>query len=151
MQVRRANRSDLPSLLLLAEQFHSEDPAFKNLPFDATVTMGTFGDYLGKPFCCLLVAEEKGRITGFFMGHVSRAAWGAFRESFEDFFYVMPQHRAGGAGRKLLDAYVAWARDMGATIVGSGIRSRINEDAAAGLLESAGFARIGTLWVHRGS
>lgn len=150
MQVRQAKRSDLPGLLLLAEQFHGEDPAFSNLPFDAAVTMGTFGEYLRKQFCCLLVVESNENLAGFFMGHVSRAQWGTFREAFEDFFYVLPAHRAEGAGRMLLDAYVEWARNMGATVVGSGLRSRINEDAAAQLLESAGFAQIGTLWVHRG-
>ncbi|NPU91384.1 MAG: GNAT family N-acetyltransferase [Gammaproteobacteria bacterium] len=151
MQVRPAKRSDLPSLILLADQFHSEDPAFSSTPFDASIVLASFDDYLKNENCCLFVTEQHGQLTGFFMGHVSRSAWGQFREAGEDFFYVTPDSRGTGAGDLLVQSYVEWAKEKGALITGTAIRSQINANAVSLLLDRNGFVPMGTLWVYRGS
>lgn len=150
MNIRPAKHCDIPSLILLAEQFHAEDPAFSNIPIDSVIVEKTLADSVAAPNFCLLVAEAEAHICGFFLGHVSDSMWGPFSESFEDFFYVEPEYRSQAAGAQLLAAYVEWADGRGALIKGAGVRSQISEDAAFALLASAGFVPFGTLWIYRG-
>lgn len=150
MIIRPAKRSDIPGLILLADKFHTEDPAFSATPFDPSIVLASFEDYLRNENCCVFIAEQNELLLGFFMGHLFRSKWGAFREATEEYVYVVPEMRGGGAGDLLIQAYVGWSREKGALIVGCNVRSQINANAAAALLGRNGFVPFGTHWVYRG-
>lgn len=150
MQVRPAKRSDIPSLILLADSFHAEDPAFSATPFDPSIVLSSLDDYLRNENCCLFVTEQNEQLNGFFMGHTFRSKWGAFREATEEHLYVVPEMRRLGAGDMLLQSYIGWAKEKGALIIGCSVRSQINASAVSILLDRNGFVPFGTHWVYRG-
>ncbi len=85
-----------------------------------------------------LVAEVAGEAIGL--------AWGRIESATPDVahlyqMWVDPLHRGRGAGRLLLDAVVAWARERGASKVQLGVTE--GDTPARRLYERAGFEAIG--------
>jgi L-amino acid N-acyltransferase len=90
----------------------------------------------------VLVAELEGQVVGW----SSLSRWSdrlAYADTAETTFYVHPQHRGQGIGRRLKEATVAEARRLGFhTLI-----ARVAEGSVASLHlnESLGFVRVGTL------
>ncbi len=86
-----------------------------------------------------LVAEVAGEPMGLAWGRIERR-----RPSVANVYqmWVHPVHRQRGAGQKLLDAVIAWARAHGAEHVDLGVTC--GDSAARRLYERAGFKSLGT-------
>lgn len=121
MVIRRMAEADLP---LVAE--------LEKLCFRESWSYGTLEAGLYSPFDACFVLEEKGSVIGYAdlrilagEGEIQRIA-------------VLPEFRRQGAGRKLMDAMVDFAREN--QVYAITLEVRAGNRAARNLYESYGFA-----------
>lgn len=59
-------------------------------------------------------------------------------------WYVVPEHRGGMVGVRLIRMFENWARDVGAVNICTGATSGINSKRGAAFLEKLGYSPVGT-------
>jgi GNAT superfamily N-acetyltransferase len=91
-------------------------------------------------------AERDGRIIGFAAGAICDHPMFDMLMAFEYAIYVLPEHRGGLSGLRLLKAYVSRARDAGVVDINAGVTTAISVDRTARMYELAGLYAIGTLF-----
>lgn len=92
-----------------------------------------------------LVAEHRETITGMIGGYVSQTYFGSGRVARDFLVYVIPVYRGGRSFLMLVNGFVAWAKDRGATKVH--LSSSANMGDVGPLYERIGFDRVGS--IHR--
>lgn len=109
--IRLANTSDYARLLQLFREFHQVSP-YSHLPFSEQKA-GQLLEHVEKVSDgVVLVAENKGIVTGFLAGLVSELPFAHIRVASELAWWVDPLYRKGTDGIKLLEAYEYWARNV---------------------------------------
>jgi GNAT superfamily N-acetyltransferase len=64
-----------------------------------------------------------------------------------DFFvYVIPEKRGTAAGVRLVQAYMRWAKDLGAKTIGLGVSAQINSERVGNLYRKMGFQDSYTIY-----
>lgn len=106
MQVRKANRADVPTILELikglAEYEKEPDEVINTVE---GLTRALFDDNL----CEAFVAEHEDEIIGFALFYTSYSTWKGPCIYLED-LYILPDRRQFGAGSALFDAVVDLAK-----------------------------------------
>lgn len=109
-----AEHSDIPELLTLGAQMHSET-AYRNIPFILSRFQAHIEMYLeDRNNYQIFIHKVSGRIQGALF---AKATPYFFSESLlvsEDLFYVFPRDRSLKIARKLITAVEVWARTIGA-------------------------------------
>lgn len=88
-------------------------------------------------------ARHDSRLVGHIGFIVHKARHTGRLNAIEDYFYLRPEYRGGGNGRKLLEFSVAALRGRGCA--GIGMSSKVTHDISP-LLEKLGFKRVASLW-----
>ena len=107
MQVRKAQRADVPTILELIKglaDYEKEPDEVINTVED--LAQALFDDQL----CEALVVEQDGLIIGFALFYTSYSTWKGPCIYLED-LYILPEHRQFGGGSALFDAVVGIARE----------------------------------------
>ncbi len=105
-RVSRADESDIPVLLMLAEEFMLEEA-------NREKRLEILRQALKRQDYELLVAELDGEIIGFIDQWIIHDFAHGAKLSFIQNLYVVSKHRRGGVGDKLLEEIVASAKDKG--------------------------------------
>lgn len=131
--IRLATPEDIPRILQMAYGFHED--AIR--PLGLGYTPASFGAYLvfliQSPIASVFVLEEDGRIRGTIAGLIS--PWfmcGSDVILTEQWVWVEPEARGGGAFSALLKALTRWGIGLGATklcmvAIGSGTEKQVRE------------------------
>ncbi len=149
--IRKATTIDVPRILDLGEQMHAESPRYGRLTFSRLAAEAQIKALIGG-HGVVLVAEVDGAIVGGIMC-VMGPHWASLDYvATELCLFVLPMHRVGSVGLKLVSAFRQWAYDEGAVMAVAGVSTGINHEGCAKLYERAGFNRssIG-LELHFGS
>lgn len=148
--IRPATLIDVPRLVELAEQMHGES-RFASLAFDADKMAATLAALAGGAGC-LLVAEHDGQIIGGFAGWCAEHFFSREKTAGDFGLFVQPDRRGGIAAARLLQAFVAWAREQGVADqwIQAGITTGVHIEATTRLYRSIGFAPIGTVFEFQG-
>jgi ribosomal protein S18 acetylase RimI-like enzyme len=85
----------------------------------ARVVREMYREWLSTPDAFAFIAEDDGRPVGFVVGFYEGAhfMWDTGRVGHIDSFYVLPETRGLGVGRRLMDAAYAEMREAGVTTV----------------------------------
>lgn len=89
------------------------------------------------------VAVEDDKVVGMFLAHATRIFYGDTTIAAEDVFFVDQDNRGTRAGIKLIKAYLAWAKEIGASYAMVGVTTGIHEARTGKLLEHLGFEDFG--------
>ena len=144
MQVRSAKLPDVPALVALGQEFISEAPNYSNRKFDANALRQNLESVVNGQGA-IFVVEAGTEIVG---GIVCLTAKDWFNDdviAFEQVFYISPTYRTTQASFLLIDAFIAWSKNMGASRIQCGTTTGINTRGCIRLYERLGFTQYGTV------
>lgn len=147
-EIRPATAADLDAMVALAESMHMESPRFRGFRFLPARLRATLESLLDKPHGCLLVVEQNGEIVGAFAGLVVPHFSLDVLQACDLGLFMAPQHRGGTAAVRLVNAYLKWAKDIGAE-ASIGINTGVQPHRTERLLASMGAEQTGTTWTWR--
>lgn len=135
MIIHKAKSDDKPALLQLAQDFATsfavEQAAFER-SFDALLT---------HPEAYLAVADADGTVTGYVLGFDHPAFFANGRVAWAEEIMVTRTFRRQSAGRKLVEAFEAWAAEREVKQIALATRRASDFYAALGYEESAVYFR----------
>ena len=144
MQVRSAKLPDVPALVALGQEFISEAPNYSSRKFDANALRQNLESVVNGQGA-IFVVEAGTEIVG---GIVCLTAKDWFNDdviAFEQVFYISPTYRTTQASFLLVDAFIAWSKNMGASRIQCGTTTGINTRGCIRLYERLGFTQYGTV------
>ena len=144
MQVRSAKLPDVPALVALGQEFISEAPNYSSRKFDANALRQNLESVVNGQGA-IFVVEAGTEIVG---GIVCLTAKDWFNDgviAFEQVFYISPTYRTTQAPFLLIDAFIAWSKNMGASRIQCGTTTGINTRGCIRLYERFGFTKYGTV------
>ena len=144
MQVRSAKLPDVPALVALGQEFISEAPNYSSRKFDANALRQNLESVVNGQGA-IFVVEAGTEIVG---GIVCLTAKDWFNDdviAFEQVFYISPTYRTTQASFLLIDAFIAWSKNMGASRIQCGTTTGIKTRGCMRLYERLGFTQYGTV------
>lgn len=149
--IREATTDDIGVMLNLGAEMHAESRYTRFTWNDAKVhrlleTLIASDDGLA------LVAEREGRVVGGFLGAAFDHWCTDARQSSDFALFVLPEHRGGLIGLRLLRRYAAWARSRGVAddLIACGITTGVDLAASTRMFDLCGFQHSGNLFTFRG-
>ena len=137
--MRTATASDIPAIVRLTRELHAVTDM--RIPLDDGMVAAFAGSLINRDDALALVVGEP--VAGMLCASIERTPLSPVRLAVEHGWYCSRDAR--GAGRGLLDAYIAWAREQGAWGV------RLSTPAAAPMSANAlarrGFRAAETAWI----
>lgn len=145
MYARLADKADLPEVLNFCRRFWASLDYSRHIPFDVKTSLQTLQDMLADGM--LFVAEEDLILAGMIGGVVSHSFVNANTlVGAELFFWVQPEFRRSGAGKALMDAIEARARERGCTLWSMIAIDTMGAEKVGAMYERAGYTR--TEWSY---
>lgn len=128
---------DAGVLLAMARDFHRED----GHPLDAAGEDAIARIAAGEPFAPAWIARQGEDVVGYVVITLGFSVEYGGRDGFIDDFYLAPQARGRGIGRKMLSFAVAKAKQLGIRTLH--LEVELGNDPALDLYRSAGFEETG--------
>ena len=133
--IRPMTAQDIPALLVLGAEMHGES-RYANLDFDPQKLWQLGETMLGNPDSWLaLVAERDSEIIGFCIGYVAPHFFGNDLTSGDLAIYVVPEHRGGTIGARLVKLYTGWCEARGVQEPLLGVSAGITPERTGRLYE----------------
>lgn len=146
MKIRGYEERDFPALVALGGEMWAESD-FRSVPFHVDALRRLSDMVLaGTCFFCM-VAEERERIIGFFVGGVQPYFFSNALYGFDLAFYVSKDCRGSTAALRLLRAAEYVCTDMGALECRFGAATGINPEQTDSFLTKQDYRRGGVLYV----
>lgn len=140
--VREATVADLPHLLDLGRRMHAES-RYRDYPYSEPKLRGLWSH---------LIADEDGIVLlsphGMLFGAVEEYWFSTVRYAAEFVLYVEPEHRKGFEAVRLIHAYEAAARALGAADVHLQNTTGVDVAMTERFFERMGYDRIGGNFVR---
>lgn len=110
--LRLATKADVPSLLVMAEEFHIESP-YSRFPIDREKYEQLVLSFVqNDPSKVCVVLHDDDLLMGMIAGHVQELLFGKQRIASEVVWYVYPNFRNGTGGVRLRKAFEYWAENV---------------------------------------
>ncbi|MFV0625471.1 GNAT family N-acetyltransferase [Sphingomonas sp. ac-8] len=135
MTVRQATIADLDSLVPLFDAYRQ----FYGQPTDPAAARAFLGDRFEHQQSVILLASKDGRDVGFAQLYPTFSSVRLSRTFILNDLFVVPDARASGFGRILLDAACAYGRQIGAARLS--LSTAVDNVDAQSLYERAGWRR----------
>jgi GNAT superfamily N-acetyltransferase len=123
LAIRRATAADLEPIIALGRQMHAEG-YFRNVDFAEAKVRAALEHCLASGY--IAVSAGADGIEGFLIGFVSELWYSSAKVASDLAFFVRPNRRGSITAVRLIQDFVAWAKEQGAaevTIVqSSGVR-----------------------------
>ncbi|UBQ39379.1 GNAT family N-acetyltransferase [Acinetobacter johnsonii] len=144
MQVRSAKLPDVPALVALGQEFISEAPNYLSRKFDANALRQNLESVVNGRGV-IFVVEAGTEIVGGIVCLTTKDWFNDDVIAFEQVFYISPAYRTTQASFFLIDAFIAWSKNMGASRIQCGTTTGINTRGCVRLYERFGFTKYGTV------
>jgi ribosomal protein S18 acetylase RimI-like enzyme len=108
-EIRRADASDAASIARLLHDFNTE---YEDFTPGVPALTERLGELLAENEIIALLADDPA--LGFALLRIRPSLWAKAGDAYLEELYVVPKHRRRGIGRKLLNAAMETARDVGA-------------------------------------
>lgn len=127
---------------------HRESPRFSRFQFVDGKVETLIRAMLDNQNTVLFVAEESGfGVIGMFGGVVAEHFFTTDRFATDVAVFVAPQFRGTSAFPRLLQAFEAWAVEMGVREIAPGISTEVSPERTLALYERKGFRLSGSMVV----
>ena len=137
--IRKAFKSDVPSMMLLADALFNESSYGYVKPCPARIKT-TFQTMIDAGFAMVAVIDNK--IVGGMIGDVYMPWYSMDKLGIDYSIFVLPQHRNGFIAYKLIKAFEKWCIDNGAKQIRPGIGTGIKNMTR--LYNKMGYETVGT-------
>tara|TARA_R110000851_G_scaffold288407_2_gene442474 strand:- start:897 stop:1352 length:456 start_codon:yes stop_codon:yes gene_type:complete len=144
--IRDMVASDIPVMITLGAEMHKES-RFANLDFD-TSRLWSLGEViLASPDVYkAAVYEQNNEIIGFCVGYVAPHFFGNDLTSGDVAIYVLPEHRKGMVGVKLIKTYDEWCVRKGVKEPLLGVSAGITPERIGKLYKRLGYTETYTIY-----
>ncbi len=114
LTIRKAQEADVPALVAIGHKFQEFNP-MKIHGDISDVDLANNLRYLMTQQILLVSATEEGQVVGCAAGIISPAFWNfSIKLGVEQFWWLDPEHRVGGEGKRLRQALERLAKSRGA-------------------------------------
>lgn len=145
--IRDLTPTDLPDLMRIAEVMHSES-VYADYPLNVGRTHYVLETLLATETVFCKGATVDGQLVGVFFGEVNVDIWAEVNVARDVVFYVVPEHRSGGQGVRLINAFYTWAADRCDEVVLS-VYAGVSNAATSAVLARMGYTDAGTIHKKR--
>lgn len=145
--VEHAKILDIPELLEIAVQFWNESPTYSQRPMDTATVKTHLQTLIIYPSqgCVLVCRDETGKILGGFVGGLTREWFSATSlMAFDYCIFVSSINRGSKAAYMLVNAFIEWAKEQGATWIQCGTATKINTEKTISFYKKFGFEHTGS-------
>lgn len=144
--IRLATREDIPVLLTLGRQMHSEG-LLRTITLDEAKVEATLLYCIGEGF--LQVNEGREGVDGVLAGHIAEF-WFSHEKLASDLaLFVRPNRRGSIAAVRLVQAFVAWGMEKAVREICLSQSTGVRVEEFAHLLTGMGFAHVGGVFKWR--
>ena len=140
--IRLAKSSDIDAIVELAEPMYLESN-YCVLQYSEIAYRRFLEAIIAYERGVVILAEDRGRLLGLYIGMCTPVFFSPDMVATDVLMYVLPDERRGQVGRKLVDAFEAWAREQGARQIRPGVSIGGNIEAPAKLYHAAGYQTSG--------
>lgn len=149
--IRAATISDTDSMLFLGRAMHTES-RYSRFTWSDEKVRSLIHTLIASDDGLALIAEKDGAPVGGFIGAAFDHWCTDARQSSDFALFVLPEHRGGMLGLRLLRQYAKWAKGRGVPddLIGCGITTGVDVAASTRLFHIAGFAPAGNLFTFQG-
>ena len=139
---RRPVPEDLPKIMRLAKEMHSET-SFRTLSFDDGKAAAEIMANIVNPDVFVVVAEERGQIVGIVAAFLSKPFFSEDTVVYDHIWYVGKDSRGSMVGPRLLKSLSQWAVLCRAKAVFVTLGSDVSQERVGKLVEKLGYRRLG--------
>lgn len=144
--IRCASPSDIPGLLALGRKMHAES-WYAYLPYDEQKITAALERVMSDGF--LAVYEVDGVLSGGMAGILCEFWFGHEQMAADLSLFIEPGRRGGIAAARLVQAFIAWARDAGALEVSLAVSTGVRMQETGELYEAMGLRCVGGVYKMR--
>ncbi len=112
IRIRKGTLKDLPAVLALVKGLAK----FEKAEDQVTATLDNYGEAYANGLIALHIAESNDKVIGCTLFYDTFSTWRGKMLYLED-FYVLPECRSLGVGKKLFHAFIAEAKDRNCALV----------------------------------
>lgn len=145
MNIRNATLEDMPDLLRLGQEFHSEFH-FSRFNYDPEKIRELVTTLIAVDAGIMLVAEEDYEIHGAFAGALSPMWFGNDLVATDYALFLSPEHRGNFTAPQLVKEYVKQAKEKGAKQIFIGTSTGYESEKLAKFFERMGGTRRGYIY-----
>lgn len=138
--IRKATENDIEDILSLGRMMHAES-RYSRFDYSESKYRTLVTHIIDNGIA--LVAEIDGKIAGVFLGFIRDHFFGHDLQSGDFVQYVVPEHRGGMTGVRLIKEYVKAAKEAGVKDIGIGITTGISVQRVGELYGRIGFDLVG--------
>jgi|TARA_R110000824_G_scaffold263161_1_gene451809 GNAT superfamily N-acetyltransferase len=145
--IRDLTQADVPQLLHIARSMHVES-VYKDYALHEERTEYILCDLILNTSVYSKGVVLNDELIGVFLGEVSTDLWTDVQVARDIILYVLPEHRSGGQGVRLLKSFKEWAAPRADEIVIS-VFAGIENATLGHILDRMGYIKSGTLHMMR--
>lgn len=143
--IRPIMPTDVFKLVDLAQVMHNEG-RYKKFNFNKKKLTNDFLWHMANSTLIAFVEEKGGKIVGAIVGVIDTYFFGDDYLIVDKGLYVLPEHRKGKTGAKLLRAYIDAAKKLKVKEIVMGTSNMENPDALDPLYKKVGLLKVGSLY-----
>lgn len=147
--IRYAQFDDIEQLLDLGEAMHAES-RYARYAWDRNKVGRLIHALIESPDGFAVVAVHDGTIVGGFLGSLDEHFFSPQKIASDYALFVLPAFRGGMTAGLLVEAFIAWARELGVT-PHVGVTTGVNLEGTTKLYQGLGFEPVGTLFEYVGA
>jgi GNAT superfamily N-acetyltransferase len=143
MNVRRADISDIGSLIEILKVMGEESPVYNRFVPDYPKQYRTLLNLLMSPDALVLMLDDK---TGLLIGHMEDTMWFEGSYGWEDIIFVLPAFRKTARASALVKAFEDWARERSAIEIRLGLTTEVEVESSFNFFERLGYTPSGAFF-----
>ncbi len=143
MHVRQAALGDIPAFVALGRQMHTESSVYGMYDFGEQKVYDYFRQLIEEDWGIVISLVKDGEVIGGFAGLIYPQWFGKDKWASDIALFISPAHRGGRAALTLLRAYVAEAKEKGASQIVMANSTGFEQERVAQLFEAVGFSKVG--------
>lgn len=143
--IRPATDADVPAIAELGRLLHQESDEYRGISYDVDKVCETMRGLLS---CggVIFLYESGGELCGGLAGSIGEFWFSREKISGDFSLFVKPEHRHGLIAVKLILAFQAWSKQLGARRMQMGITTGIHAERTGRLYQSLGMRHAGLLF-----
>ncbi len=145
--VRKASKDDIPAILPLLRQFHSESVFHDVPPDETTVSKFLLGCLDRQDRACVLLYEfAASQVDGLLIGYCEHYWFSPQKGAWDLAVYVRPERRGSLIAYRLWSQFQSWAIEVGAHLLWMGTASGIAPQRSRKFYLGLGMQEVGSLY-----
>jgi GNAT superfamily N-acetyltransferase len=137
---------DVPEMIELGRLMHDEAPEYAASDYSPAKLLGFAVTAAANPMdYCMFIDRKDSALVGMMIGAATEHFFGTTRYAADLLLYVRPDFRGGMTAPRLIKAFEAWAKGVGAKHISVGASTGVNPNLTQGLYSRLGYRTVGAI------